>query len=155
MHRKVRSGLSILAVGIGIAMMIVMLALSHGTLDEVAQRMQSVDAELIVLPRQDNVIFTAGAPFSDKMIPIIADTAIDGEPVIQSVIPVMFDQVRMGGQQQRLFGIDPEHIDAFLGSRRIIEGRSFDRDLSFKHLLAQRTQPGKRYDPDASSRVSN
>jgi putative ABC transport system permease protein len=147
MHRKVRSGLSILAVGIGIAMLIVMLALTHGTLREVAQRMQSVDADLIVLPRQDNVIFTAGAPFSDKYIPLIEESEVDGEPAVRAVIPVMFDQIRMAGQQQRLFGVDPEQLSAFLGNRRLVSGRVFDADLRFKRLLAERSTPEKRYDP--------
>ncbi len=148
LHRKVRSALSILAVSIGIAMMIVMLALSHGTLNEVAQRMESVDADLIILPRQDNVIFTAGAPFSDKMIPRIAETRVDGRLVVRTVVPVMFDQIRMGGQQQRLFGIDPEQFEVFLGQRKILQGRAFDADFKFKRLLASRSGPTSRYDPE-------
>jgi putative ABC transport system permease protein len=140
--------LSILAVSIGIAMMIVMLALSHGTLNEVAQRMESVDADLIILPRQDNVIFTAGAPFSDKMIPHIAETRVDGQLVVRTVVPVMFDQIRMGGQQQRLFGIDPEQFEVFLGQRKILQGRGFDADFKFKRLLASHSGPTSRYDPE-------
>ncbi len=147
MHRKARSGLSVLAVGIGIAMLIVMLALTHGTLNEVARRMESVDADLLVLPRQDNVIFTAGAPFSDKYIRLIADSEVDGQDCVRSVIPVMFDQIRMGGQQQRLFGVDPEQLAIFLGNRRLAAGRVFDADLGFKRLLAERAGHQQRYDP--------
>jgi ABC-type antimicrobial peptide transport system permease subunit len=147
MHRKARTCLSVLAVGIGIAMLIVMLALSHGTLSEVSDRMQSVDAELVVLPRQDNVIFTAGAPFSDKYVELIAETEVGGRKVVEAVIPVMFDQVRMGGQQQRLFGVDPEQFSLFLGARRLVEGRVFDGDLRFKTMLARRSPEGRRYDP--------
>ena len=147
MHRKVRSGLSVLAVGLGVAMLIVMLGLSHGMLSEVARRMESVDAELLVLPRQDNVIFTAGAPFSDKYVGLIAASEVAGQKCVRAVIPVMFDQIRMGGQQQRLFGVDPEDFVTFLGPRRLTGGRVFDEGLRFKRLLAERSGVQQRYDP--------
>ena len=66
LHHKLRSFLSALAVAIGIAMLITMLGLSHGTLGEVAKRVSSVEAELIVLPSRSSLIFSEGAPLSDK-----------------------------------------------------------------------------------------
>ncbi len=147
MHRKLRSGLSIMAVSIGVAMLIVMLGLSHGTLDEVADRMQSVDAEIVVLPQHENVIFTGGAAFSGEFRPLIERTEMDHKPIVKSVIPVLFDTIRLGGQQQRLFAIDAKDMPAFLGGRKMESGRMFDEaDRLAKLLDSQRNAKGY-YDP--------
>lgn len=147
LHRPLRSSLSALAVAIGVAMLLVMLGLSHGTLDEVARRMQSVDAELVIIPQQESVIFTAGASFSDKYIPLIEAVEVDGRRVVQAVIPVFLDTVRLGGQQQRLFGIRRRDLPAFLGHLRIVSGRLFDEDGRFAALIASRLNAAGRYDP--------
>jgi len=147
MHRKIRSALSVVAVAIGVAMLIVMLGLSHGTLDEVADRMQSVDAELVVLPQHENVIFTGGAAFSGKFRPVIEQTRIDGRPIVKSVIPVLFDTIRLGGQQQRLFAIDARDMPAFLATRKMDAGRMFDEGNRFAALLDSRRNAEGDYDP--------
>lgn len=147
-HRPLRAGVSVLFIALLTAKMITALGLSHGTLNEVARRFQSVDAELVVLPRHENVIFTAGAAFSDKYIPIIASARLHGKPVVEKVIPVLFDTIRMGGQQQRLFAIDRRDIPAFMGSRRLVSGRWFDADGRFERYLDRLRGPDGRYDPD-------
>jgi len=137
-HNKVRTGLSVLAVGIGIMLMLISSGLAGGSIAEVAQRMQSVDAELVVLPAQENIIFTSGAPFPEIYRRYIEKQADDRGPLAAAVIPVFFGQVHMGGQQQRLFGVDPAQMGLFLGSRRVLEGRAFDR----AHAFAQRIADG-------------
>jgi putative ABC transport system permease protein len=139
----------VLFIGILTAKMITALALSHGTLDEVADRFQSVDAELVVLPRQENVIFTAGAAFSDKYVPVIESLELDGRRAVKQVIPVLFDTVRLGGQQQRLFAIGRQSVAAFMAGRRLTAGRWFDPDGSFERYVAGMADEQGRYDPDA------
>jgi len=150
-YRKTRAALSVTAVAIGIAMMVTMLSLSHGTLAEVARRMTSVDAELIVLPAQESVIFTAGAAFSGKYRNLIETTQVDGRPAVKQVIEVLWDTVRMAGQQQRLFGIDPADLPAFLGERKLLRGRLPDADGKFRRLLDSLRDQHGRYDVDAVS----
>jgi len=146
LHRKLRTGLSIFAVCIGITMLLVMLGMSHGMLNEVAERVQSVDAELIVLPENENVIFTAGAAFSGKMGPVIDGFEYEGRRVVKRTIGVMLDTLHMGGQQQRLFGVDRKDMPAFLGRRRIVEGRLFDEGRAFGNRVDQLRAPGGEYD---------
>ncbi len=147
LHRKLRTALSILAVGIGIAMLVVMLSLSHGMLNEVADRIESVDAELIVLPENENVIFTAGAAFSGKYGPLIDAFEHDGRRVVKRAIGVMLDTLHMGGQQQRLFGVDRADMEAFLGRRAIVEGRLFDEGRGFGDRLDSLRNDNGYYDP--------
>lgn len=98
MHNKVRTALSALAVGLGIMLMLVSQGLASGSIAEVAQRMQSVDAELVILPAQDNIIFTNGAPFPRIYRRYIEKQADEHGPLATAVIPVLFGQVHMGGQ---------------------------------------------------------
>ena len=150
LHHKLRSFLSALAVAIGIAMLITMLGLSHGTLGEVAKRVSSVEAELIVLPSRSSLIFSEGAPLSDKYIEKIESAALAGQAVVKRVLPVFISLVPdMAGQQQRVFGVDPDDFDAFAAGRKLVAGRVFDQDGRFKNLIAQLRQAGNgQYDPE-------
>lgn len=147
LHRRLRTALSVMAVAIGIAMLLVMLALSHGMLNEVADRVQSVDADLIVLPDNENVIFTAGAAFSGRVGPAIDAFQFEGRPVVRQTVGVMLDTLHLGGQQQRLFAVDRADMPAFLDGRAIVQGRLFDENRAFgRRLDALRNEQGY-YDP--------
>jgi len=141
MHRKLRALLSALAVGIGIMLMLVSRGLASGSLAEVDQRMQSADAELVVLPAQDNIIFTNGAPFRAIHERHLARQADERGPLADAIIPVFFGQVRMGGQQQRLFGVAPVQMRSFLGERRVRAGTLFDRAGAFAERVDQGARP--------------
>ena len=141
MHRKLRTALSALAVGLGIALLLVSKGLANGSIAEVGQRMQSVNAELVILPAQDNIIFTNGAPFPGIFERHIARQTDAHGPLAATVIPVFFGQVRMGGQQQRLFGVDPGQMELFLGPRRVIDGQIFDRAFAFAEWANRRLEP--------------
>ena len=137
-HHKLRTLLSALAVGIGIMLLLVSRGLASGSLAEVNERMQNVDAELIILPAQDNIIFTNGAPFRASHERHLQRLSDERGPLAAAVIPVFFGQVQMGGQQQRLFGVDPEQMKLFLGPRRVLAGKLFDRAAAF----AERVRAG-------------
>lgn len=141
MHHKLRSLLSALAVGIGIMLLLVSRGLAGGSLAEVNQRMQSVDAELVVLPAQDNIIFTSGAPFRAAHERHLARQSDAAGPLAAEIVPVLFGQVRMAGQQQRLFGVDPAQMRLFLGARRVMAGQLFERAGAFAERVRGGDQP--------------
>ncbi len=148
MHSKLRSAICACAVGVGIAMLIVQLSLTHGMLREVADRMQSVDAELIVLPKHANVIFQGGAIFSDRFVGPIESAELDGQRLVKQAIPVFLETIKLGGQQQRVFGVDPEDLAGFLGPRKLLEGRLFEGAMDFKRQLVALRGGRRRYDPE-------
>ena len=51
LHHPLRSLLSAMGIGIGICMLVTLTGLSRGSLYEIADRWESVDADLIVFPR--------------------------------------------------------------------------------------------------------
>ncbi len=141
MHRKLRALLSALAVGIGIMLMLVSRGLASGSLAEVDERMQSADAELVVLPSQDNIIFTSGAPFRAIHVRYLARQAEARGPLADAIIPVFFGQVRMGGQQEGVVGVAPAQLRSFLGERRVLAGKLFDRAGAFAERVNQGARP--------------
>jgi len=135
-HHKLRTALTGLAVAIGVAMLITMLALSHGTLNEVSNRVKSVDADLVVLPRKSSVIFSEGAPLSDKYVSKVAGVELAGRTVVSRTIPVFLSMIpNMAGQQQRVFGIDPDDFPVFAGTRKIVSGTVFAGARKFKTAI--------------------
>jgi putative ABC transport system permease protein len=70
---------------------------------------------------------------------------------VKRTIGVMLDTLHMGGQQQRMFAVDPTDMPAFLGKRRIVEGRLFDEGRAFGNRLDELRRPGGSYDPMAIS----
>lgn len=149
LHRKLRSALCMVAVAIGIAMMVVMLGLSHGTLNEVAQRMQSVPAQLLVLPSGDSVIYSGGGAFSEGHQKLIAAVQLDGRPAVERVIPVYWETVSMGGQKQRIYGVHRGDVPDIFGRHRLVEGRLFDADGRFERAVAERAGPNGAYDTES------
>ena len=148
-HHKLRTVLSALAVGIGIMLLLVSRGLAEGSLAEVDRRMQSVDAEVVVLPAQDNIIFTNGAPFRALHERYLARQTDATGPIAEHVIPVFFGQVKMGGQQQRLFGVDPNQMASFLGTRRVVAGSLFENAAAFAARVRAGAQPpSSMEDPD-------
>ncbi len=147
-HRKVRTAMSICAVCMGICMLITMLGLSHGTLEEVSDRVVSVDAELIVTPEGRSLVFTAGAPLSHKYQAKIESVTVDGVPAVERAIPACFHQIYLAGQEHRVFGIERDDFKYFLGSRKWIDGHLFDEGDRFKKLLDSRRNQRGAYDPE-------
>jgi hypothetical protein len=147
-HRKPRAVLSILAVAIGIAMMVTMLALAHGTLGEVADRMSSVDADVLVLPSKASW-FTARASFRKAHQQAIEQVQVDGQRIVKQIIPVLWEDVVMAGKDQRMNGIDPADMPAFLGARRVLQGRLPDADGGFRKAIDSLRRPDGNYEAKA------
>ncbi len=151
-HRKLRSSLAAIGVMIGIASLITMLSLSHGTLDEVARRIEGIDADLIVLPSKSSLIFSEGAPLSDKYIEKIKSVKINNHELVADVYPVYLAIMpSMAGQQQRVFGIRKSDFKIFTRSRKIIAGSIFD-DAFARYINKLRNSVNGNYQPEKISR---
>jgi len=147
MHRKVRSILSVSAVAIAITLLLILVGLSHGTLNEVSRRMESVDAEIVVRDKHFDLGSMSGGKLWEKEIPRLMKLQVDSprqsttntkatadshneqtntDPAIQRVIPVFLGRMKLAGLSQNVFGVNPEDFPFFAGTRRLIDGVLFD-----------------------------
>ena len=124
-HRKVRSALSALAVAIAITLLLILVGLTNGTLNEVSARMQSVQAEIVVRDKQFDLASMSGGKLWEKEISRITDLQIDNRPAVQHVMPVFLGRMTLAGLSQNVFGVHPTDFPFFAGNRKIISGQPF------------------------------
>ena len=151
LHRKLRTALSVLAVGIGIALLIVMVSLSRGSIAEVVSRWSSIRAELWIFPKSVNVITAKGDYLDDRIIERVLRAEVNGEAVVSRVIPVFKAGVLLAGQEQSVWGVDPDDLEYVAGDFEIVKGRAFDADRFFKNLLTKKRAGRREYNPDSVS----
>jgi len=135
MHHKLRSALSAFGIGIGICMLVTLSGLSRGSLFEIADRWESVDAELTVFAKGwgENAGYTRGVGLQDSH----ADTIMEEHgDIVERVVPVFLWLVKMGGQDQMVAGVDREYWHTLTGGRKLKEGgRLFDQGGKFSAWL--------------------
>ena len=148
LHYKLRSTLSALGIGIGICMLITLSGLAHGTLGEISDRWEAVDADLIVYPREwgDNVVTVYGIGLSDRYAEKILKDRAD---LVQNVIPVFLTQMKIGGQDQTVVGVDSFNWPTLAGGRQLLAGGLFDPGGQFSDWMVQTLRRGGDNEPAA------
>jgi putative ABC transport system permease protein len=116
-HRKVRTGLSALSIGFQVTMILAVVGLSHGMLQDSADRARGVGADIWIKPGSASVISLSGATMPDSMI-----TALARQPHV--VRAAGSYTVALSGLST-LTGIDYEKFVALSGSFRFIDGGPF------------------------------
>lgn len=149
LHYKLRSALSALGIGIGICMLITLSGLAHGTLGEISDRWEAVDADLIVYPREwgDNVVTVYGIGLSDRYADKIRKERAD---LVQNVIPVFLTQMKIGGQDQTVVGVDSFNWPSLAGGRQLLAGELFDAGGQFTDWMVQSLRQGGGDDEPAA-----
>jgi len=143
LHHKLSSVLSAMGVAIGICMLVTLTGLSRGTLQEIAQRWEAVDADVIVFPGvfTGDVANLSALSLPDRYVDTIAEKHPDE---VDRVVPVNIWSMKLGGQSQMVVGIDPEDMPVVLGGREVRRGRLFDPEGSFARWIRQRVAAGPR-----------
>jgi putative ABC transport system permease protein len=117
--RPVRTVLSVTAVAIEVVLIILVVGLTHGMLQDSARRTQGVGAEIMVQPQTTSMFlgFT-GAPMPVQIGEKLAE--LSG---VKAVAPVMVQASSSGGVTL-IYGIEPSSFDAVTGGFRFLQGRS-------------------------------
>ena len=68
-QRPVRTCLSVLAIGVEVTMILTLVGISYGTLDETARRARGVGADILVRPPASSIISLSSSPMSEKLVP--------------------------------------------------------------------------------------
>ena len=116
--RPVRTLVSIMAVGVEVVLIILVVGLTHGMLEENARRTMGVGAEIMVQPQTTSAIMA----FSGAPMPIQIQDVLAKVPQVQAVAPVMM-QVTSGGGVTVIYGIDVERFNAVTGGFIFRQGR--------------------------------
>ena len=135
LHHKLRSFLAAMGIGIGICMLITLTGLARGSLNEVADRWESVNADLIVLPSGwgEQVSTKSGSGLSDGFAGVIARKFADQ---VESIVPVFLWRISLAGQDQMTAGIDAADWATLTGDRPLTAGRMCDPDGRASQWLA-------------------
>ena len=134
LHHKLRSALSAVGIGIGICMLVTLSGLARGSLFEVAERLESVDADLIVLPRGwgENASDKSGSALSDRYARRILQ--VHGEIVAEAVCVFVWP-MKLVGQDHRASGVDPNQWHVLSGGKSLQQGRMYDPNGQFARWL--------------------
>ena len=117
--RKVRTAITVLAIGVGVALFLVLTGLTS-MLHEIADRTTRVDAHLMVWPASDQVVVSGGLP-ADKV-----EKDLQSIPGVAAAVPVLRWPFKMAGRIQNVYGIRPEDWPFFARSGALVEGRPLE-----------------------------
>ncbi len=133
LHNKLRSILTALGVAMAVCMVITLTGLSRGSLYELADRWESVEADLVLTP--PSWMGAPAARFGGGLRDRYADDVMAAHSdIVELVVPAYFWRVSMAGQEHLAAGVDPEHWEMLLGGLTV-DGRVYDPDNAFATWL--------------------
>ncbi|MEX2304419.1 MAG: FtsX-like permease family protein, partial [Bryobacterales bacterium] len=117
LHRLTRTLLSGVAIGLGVTMILALVGLSHGMLDEQRNRARGAGADLLVLPPGMSAIGLSSAPMPEKLVDVIRNE--------DHVILATGAVIQPLGGVKRVTGIDLRMFEQMSGGFRFLAGGPF------------------------------
>ena len=124
LHRPIRTAVSVLAVAIEVGMVILVVGLCHGLVNEIATRQEGVGADILVQP--PNASFLLG--LSQAPMPIKIGDKVAELPRVLAVTPVLFVVNATAGLNV-IYGIDLASFDRVSGGFVYHHGGPFQAPL--------------------------
>jgi putative ABC transport system permease protein len=119
-YRPVRTLLSVLAIGVEVTMILTLVGVSYGTLDEAARRARGVGADIVVRPPGASVIAASSAPMSDGLLPFFMK-----QPHVSFATGTLIQPL---GGFDTLTGIELDKFNQLSGGFRFVKGGPFISD---------------------------
>lgn len=142
-HRPVRVFVSVMAVAVEVTLVLIIVGLTSGMLQEVGKRIEGVGADIMMQPPSAGILLAfSGAPMTVK----IGDK-LETLKDVQAVAPVLL-QFNSSGGVDIIYGIDPPSFRAVSGGFLFLEGHDMegpddmlvdDWAAKSKHLQAGQT----------------
>lgn len=116
-HRPLRTVLSVLAIAVEVTMILTLVGVSYGTLDESARRARGIGADIMIRPPGSSILSISTAPMSDKLIDFLA-TQPHVSVVNGTVVAPLtgFDSIT---------GVDVEQFTRMSGGFHFLSGGTF------------------------------
>ena len=117
LHRPMRTAISVLAVGVEVALVLIVVGLTSGLLQETAKRIEGIGADIMLQPPSASVFLA----FSGAPMPIKIGEKLEELKYVQAVTPVLLQFSSSGGVDV-IYGIDPPSFRAVSGGFVFHEG---------------------------------
>src|SRR3984957_12626666 len=117
LHRPLRTLISVLAVGVEVALVIVIVGLTSGMVQETAKRIEGVGADIMLQPPSATVFLA----FSGAAMPVRIGARLSQMKYVRSVAPVLLQFNSTGGIEV-VYGIDPQTFRAVSGGFVFLSG---------------------------------
>src|SRR5258708_36034648 len=116
-RRPIRTVVSVIAVGVEVALVILIVGLSSGLLQETAKRIEGIGADIMLQPPSASVFLAfSGAPMPIKIADKLRELRY-----VQAVAPVLL-QFSSSGGVDIIYGIDPKSFRDVSGGFVFLEG---------------------------------
>jgi len=140
MHRKTRTAVSVLAVAMEVAMVMLMVGMANGSLGDIAERLQNVGADVLFQPPDASLILGA----TSAVMPMKFVDLIKAIPGVKEVTPVLnwhVSQIKGESKAVNLWGVDYPSFAVISGGFDILQGRVLSQpdDLVMDSVLATAT----------------
>jgi putative ABC transport system permease protein len=140
MHRKTRTAVSVLAVGMEVAMVMILVGMANGTLGDIADRLQNVGADVLFQPPDASLLLGA----TSAVMPVKLAELIQQVEGVRDVAPVLNWQVSQIHGESRainLWAVDPDAFPRISGGFDILAGHTLRdaNDLVMDTVLANAT----------------
>jgi len=118
-QRPTRTFVSVIAVALGVALLLVSMGLSYGQLVDTAQRAQGIGGDFILQPSDASLIFA----LNSGTIPVRVQKVIEEVEGVEASTPILAKF--LGDQFHIVFGIDAESFGRVNRSLSFVEGGRF------------------------------
>src|SRR6202022_866430 len=116
-RRPIRTIVSVIAVGVEVALVILIVGLTSGLLQETAKRIEGIGADIMLQPPSSSVFLA----FSGAPMPIKIGDKLREMKYVQSVAPVLLQFSSSGGVDV-IYGIDQQSFRDVSGGFVFLEG---------------------------------
>jgi putative ABC transport system permease protein len=121
LHRPMRTVIGILAVGVEVALVVLIVGLTSGMMAETAKRIEGIGADIMLQPPQSSIFLG----FSGSPMPIKIGEKLDGLEYVQAVAPALLQFSSTGGIDV-IYGIDKESFRAVSGGFVFLQGHDME-----------------------------
>jgi putative ABC transport system permease protein len=140
MHRKTRTAVSVLAVAVEVAMVMLLVGMANGTLGDIAQRLQNVGADVLFQPPDASLILGAtSAVMPMKYVPLMKE--VEGVVDVTPVLNWHVSNLKGESRALLLWGVDYPSFARISGGFDVVAGRALagPYELVIDTVLAQAT----------------
>jgi len=121
LHRPLRTAIGVLAVGVEVALVVLIVGLTSGLLEETAKRIEGIGADLMLQPGAASIFLN----FSGSPMPLKIGDKLAELKYVQSVAPALL-QFSSAGGVDTIWGIDRDSFHEVSGGLIFQEGHDME-----------------------------